>query len=281
MRWTHLLLLAGIFTAFASCKQDSRSGEVMLAKVEGSVLYLSDLGEIGKGKDPADSAEAVRIAVNSWVRETLMLKQAEKNLAEDQLNISKMVDDYRRSVITYRYEAELVRQKLDTVIGDEEIAAYYEQNKSNFELKDNIIKVIYVKVRQNAPGVNKVSGWYASNKEKDKESLRNYCLQYAENFYLDENSWLLFDDILKEIPIKLYDKEAFLQNNRRIETKDSTYLYYVNILGFMTRKSESPLSFEKENIRHILLNKRKVEFIKKMRESLYNEAIRNKEVEIY
>ena len=192
-----------------------------------------------------------------------------------------MVEDYRKSLITYEYESELVNQKLDTIVSDEEIGVYYEENKTNFELKDNIIKVIYVKVRKKAPKAEKVKDWYKSNETKDKDALASYCHQYAENFYLDENNWLLFDDVLKEIPIKLYDKEQFLQNNRTIETQDSTFLYFVNIKGFMTKNSASPLSFEKDNIRNIILNKRKVNLIKKMREDIYNEAVQNKSFEIY
>ena len=117
--------------------------------------------------------------------------------------------------------------------------------------------------------------------EKDKDALSNYCYQYADNFFLDNNNWLLFDDVLKEIPMKLYDKEAFLQSNRHIETQDSTHYYFVNIKGFMTKNSISPLSFEKENIKSIILNKRKVELIKKMREDIYNDGVKNKSFEIF
>ncbi len=243
-------------------------------------LYPSDIKDISS-KTEKDSAEVVKKKINNWIRETLLLQHAEKNLTEGKKNFDKMVNDYRKSLITYQYESELVKQKLDTIVSDEEIGKYYEENKSNFELKDNIIKVIYVKVNKKAPKLDKVKEWYKSNDVKDKDALASYCHLYGENFFLDENSWLLFDDVLKEIPMKLYDKEQFLQNNRSIETQDSTFLYFVNIKGFMTKNSASPLSFEKENIRNIILNKRKVALIKKMREDIYKEAVRNKLFEIY
>jgi hypothetical protein len=270
-----------VFFFLFSCKNSSSDfKEKPLAKVGDSYLFFSDLKEISFG-EKKDSAEAVKNFVNNWVREMVLLQKAENNLTEDKKKYDKMVEDYRKSLITYQYESELVKQKLDTVVNDEEISKYYEENKSNFELKDNIIKVIYVKVSKKAPKVEKVKEWYRSNDVKDKDALAGYCHQYAENFYLDENNWLLFDDVLKEIPMKLYDKEQFLQNNRSIEAQDSTYLYFANIKGFMTKNSASPLSFEKENIRNIILNKRKVDLIKKMREDIYNEAVQNKSFEIY
>jgi hypothetical protein len=116
---------------------------------------------------------------------------------------------------------------------------------------------------------------------KDREQLAGYCHQFAENFYLDDNSWLLFDDLLKEIPIQTYNKELFLQNNRFVEVVDSLHNYFLNIKGFKIRNSLSPLSFEKENIKNIILNKRKLELIMKMKQDVYNDALNNKKIEIY
>jgi len=269
---------------FSSCgnKSSQKQNEKAVARAGDSYLYISNLKEIIKKEtEKKDSAEIVRKYINNWVRETLLFQQAEKNLTDDKKNFDKRVEDYRKSLITYEYESELVKQKLDTIVVDDEIQKYYDENKSNFELKDNIIKVIYVKVRKNAPKVDKVREWYRSDNQKDRDALASYCYQYAENFFLDDNNWLLFEDVLKEIPMKLYDKEAFLQNNRNLETQDSTHYYFVNIKGFMIKNSISPFSFEKENIRSIILNKRKVELIKKMREDIYNAAVAAKSFEIF
>jgi hypothetical protein len=278
-----------LFLCLLSCNFPSpspKSNEKPLARVGDTYLYPSDIKNIFSKQEflseQKDSVKIVSNYINNWIRENLLLQKAEKNLTEDKImKFAQMVDDYRKSLITYQYESELVKQKLDTIVDISEIEKYYEENKSNFELKDNIIKVLYVKVRKTAPKVEKVKEWYKSNVPKDKDALTNYCYQYAENFYLDENTWLLFNDVLKEIPIKLYDQEAFLQNNRFIETQDSVYYYFVNIKGFKIKNSISPLSFEKENIRNIILNKRKVELIKKMREDIYNEGVKNKTFEIY
>ena len=265
----------------SSCGNSSTdSKEKPLPRVGDTYLYSSDLKDISS-KGDKDSAEKANKFINNWIHETLLLQHAEKNLTQDKKKFDKRVEDYRKSLVTYQYESELVKQKLDTIVSDDEIGKYYEENKSNFELKDNIIKVIYVKVNKKAPKLEKVKEWYKSNDVKDKDALASYCHQYAENFFLDENNWLLFDDVLKEIPMKLYDKEQFLQNNRTIETQDSTFYYFANIKGFMIKKGTSPLSFEKEDIRNIILNKRKVELIKKMREDIYNEAEQNKSFEIY
>lgn len=257
--------------------------EGAIARVFESYLYADDIKNIvPKNTKAEDSIALVKKYINSWITETLILHKAEQNLTEEQKNVEKQLKDYRNSLITFVYERELVNQKLDTIVNDSAIANYYNSNKNNFELKDNIIKVVYVKVNKKAPNLQKVKLWYRSELPKDKEALENYCHQYAENFYLDDNAWLLFDDLLKEIPIQpTYNKELFLQNNRFIEVSDSASLYFVNIKGFQIKNSISPLSFEKENIKNIILNKRKLELINKMKEEAFNEAQNNKDVEEY
>ncbi|MEW6467434.1 MAG: peptidyl-prolyl cis-trans isomerase [Bacteroidota bacterium] len=256
-------------------------GQRAIARVNDAFLYESDIADlVPPGTSAADSLEKVRVYIDNWIRETLILQKAEKNLGDQEKDVKKQLEDYRRSLITYAYEKALVYQKLDTLVTDREIELYYKEHQKDFELKDNIVKVTYVKVKRNAPKLDKVKQWYKSENEKDIAQLRSYCIQFAENYFIDNNSWLLFDDLLKEIPMKMYDKELFLQNNRFVETADSLNLYFVNIKGFMIRNSISPISFEKENIRSIILNKRKLQLISKMKEDVYQEAMRNKEFEI-
>ena len=255
---------------------------IAIARANNDYLYMDDVIDlIPPGTPSKDSAELIRKYIDNWVRESLVIQKAESNLAEEQKNVEKQLRDYRNSLITYIYEKELVKQKLDTVVADTEIEQYYNNNQADFELKDNIIKVIYVKVDKKAPGIDKLKKWYKSDNMKDREQLASYCHQFAANFYLDDASWLLFDDLLKEIPIQTYNKELFLQNNRFVEVSDSLSDYFVNIKGFKIRNSLSPLGFEKENIKTIILNKRKLQLITKMKEDVYNDAANNKKIEIY
>jgi hypothetical protein len=278
------LYIIALILALASCRPRSTEkpkGEPV-ARVFDKYLYKEDIAPlVSADMPPEDSARIVQNYISNWVHEMLIVKKAEDNLADDKKNVEKQLQDYRNSLITYAYEQELIRQKLDTVIRDNEIETYYNANKSNFELKDNIIKVRYIKVNKKAPYLDRVRKWYKSDSPKDIQSLQSYCFQFAENFYMDDNTWLLFDDLLKEIPIETYNKELFLQNNRFVEVEDSSSYYFVNIKGFMVKNSASPLGFEKQNIRNIIINKRKLELISKMKNDLFRDAQDKKDFEIY
>jgi hypothetical protein len=278
------ILSYSLILLLAACGSGTEKDKnrVAIAMANNEYLYEDEIKNLIPAGTPAkDSVDLLKKFIDNWVRESLVIQKAEVNLTDEQKNVEKQLEDYRNSLITYTYEKELVKQKLDTLISEEEIEQYYNNNQADFELKDNIIKVIYVKVNKKAPGIDKLKKWYQSDNLKDREQLAGYCHQFAENFYLDDDSWLLFDDLLKEIPIQTYNKELFLQNNRFVEVSDSLNSYFLNIKGFKIRNSISPLSFEKENIKNIILNKRKLELITKMKQDVYNDAANNKKIEIY
>jgi hypothetical protein len=256
--------------------------EEAVARVHDQYLYKSDLSQIIiPGTTPEDSAIVVNSYIQNWIKKQLVLYKAEANLDEEKKNVEQKLIEYRNSLITYIYESELIRQKLDTTVSDEEILKYYEENNRNFELKDNIIKVLYLKVKKDAPKIKKVKDWYKSGNPKDRIQLEEYCYQYASDFHLDDETWLLFDELLKKVPIKTYDKEAYLKNNRFIEIEDSTDLYLVNIREMKIRESLSPLSFVRDDIRVLIINKRKLDLIREMENTTYEEALRKNEFEIY
>ena len=275
-----IFFLIALFACHSKPEKDQN--RKALARANNSYLYEDDLKDVVPyGTASKDSLELVKKYIDNWIQETLLVQKAESNLTEDKKNVEKQLQDYRNSLITFAYEKELVSQKLDTAITDTEIEEYYNNNKENFELKDNIIKVIYVKVNKTAPDIKNLQTWYKSDDPKDRALLSSYCHQFAANFYLDDSTWLFFDDLLKEIPINTYNKELFLQNNRLIEVSDSSYNYFVNIKGFKIRNSLSPMGVEKENIKNIILNRRKLQLIAKMKEDIYNDAVNTNQIEVY
>lgn len=273
-----LLLILLVFTY--SCQSDSKSKDRIVARVNETYLYHKDLnGVLPKNISKSDSTELINEYIENWVKQQLLIKQAEKNLTEEDQDFTKQLEDYKNSLLIYKYEAQLVKQNLDTLITDDEIADYYEKNKSNFELKENIVKVIYVKVPKTV-STAQARVLINSYRPQDLKRLQDFCAKNAVNYYLDDQSWLLFNDILKEIPIKTYNQEEYLKNNRVIEIQDSNFSYLLNIKGFMIKEGISPLSFEEDRIRNIIINKRKLKLIEDMKNDIYNNAVKKGTFEI-
>jgi hypothetical protein len=278
-----VLLFALFITAFSACDKLRRADTPgnAIARAFDQYLYDTDIiGIVPAGVSSEDSAQIVSDYIDNWVRKMVVLNKAEKNLPDANKNVEKQLLDYRNSLVTYAYEQELIKQRLDTSITDQEIEEFYTANQNSFELKDNIIKVLYLKLDSNSPKLDKVKLWYRSSAAKDRKLLEDYAYQYAINYYFDDENWLFFDDLLKEVPLTLYDKEQFLKNNRFLELKDSTFTYLINIKGFKVKSSISPLSFERDNIRNMILNQRKLKLIANMEKKAYEDAVKNEDFEI-
>lgn len=280
-----LLISALLIPVFIGCSllpgKAKKEGKPV-ARVYDSYLYLDDLqGVVPHGTNVNDSTEITMAYINNWIRQELLLKQAEDNLDEANRDFSKQIEQYRNSLIIYAYESELVKQKLDTVVPQSEIEAYYKANQNNFYLRENIVQASYVILKKNSPLSTKIKSLLVSNREADKEKLQTLCQENGADYMLNDGTWMGFSDLIRKIPLKVDDQEDFLSKNKYYEVTDSTTMYFVAISAYKSKESISPLNFEIENIRTILLNKRKAELLKQMEEDLISDAVKHSKYEIF
>ncbi len=259
-----------------------KSSENVLARVYDEYLYESELKDVVPAEYTVrDSILIVQNYINNWISQKLVLHKAQRNLLEKDMLFKKQLEDYKNSLIIYKYETKLIHQRLDTVVTDEEIETYYNNNIGNFQLKDNIVKVYYARFNRMIPEIKKIRRFFNSNIPEYRDSVEVYIENLADLYYLDDETWILFDDVLKFVPINTYNQEAYLKNHRKIEITDNDYVYFVRFSDFKIKDGVSPLSFEKENIRQIIINKRKLDIVGKMREEVFQSALENNEFEIY
>jgi hypothetical protein len=272
-----LLLLTG------SCENTRfNNSETVLARVNDTYLYASNLaGLVPEGVSTADSLAICRNYVDNWVKNQLLLSHAEKNLTDAQKDFSRQLEDYRNSLIIYKYETELIRQSLDTVISDEEIEGYYEANQQNYRLSDNIVQVVFASVDAESPNRKRIKSLVMSDLQEDRDSLEFYCLRYAVDYEIADENWIVFNDFLTRVPIKTVNPEAYLSNNKFVELKTEHEVYYIHFLDYMLTDSISPLTLEQNNIKSIILNMRKKKLIKAMKQEIQQQALKDNDFEYY
>ncbi|HFB61906.1 MAG TPA: hypothetical protein ENJ69_02870, partial [Bacteroidetes bacterium] len=218
------LFLVAMWLALAGCQPKKDTGDAPLARVGDTYLYVNDLkGLIPQGASPRDSLLFCQSYINKWVHTQLLLQQAEKNLPEEKLDFKKRLEEYRNALIIYQYETEYVRQNMDTVVTEKEINDYYNSHLKDFQLKENIVKVIYAildRKREDAPQLEKTF-WKIFHLPDSVllDSLENFAPVMAENFSTDTNTWIPFNRLLKVIPIETYNQSLYLKNHRIIKLK--------------------------------------------------------------
>ncbi|MGB0886928.1 MAG: hypothetical protein ACPGSL_02290 [Vicingaceae bacterium] len=261
---------------------DEEVTELPIARVGDKILLESDIvGIVPLETTLTDSSLIINNYIQGWVKDNLILQKAELNLKENQKDVKKQLEDYRNSLIIFSYEKELIKQRLDTVVNNKEIETFYAENNQNFELKDDIVKLRYLKINKKAPKLKKLRKLYKTEKKEELEKLKELAHQYAEKFHLNENQWIYFDELKQEIPFNLSQNSNFLKNNINLEIEDSLSIYFVHINDFKLKGGVSPLSFESHNIKNIIINKRKLSLVNRIREELYQEALMAKDFEIY
>jgi len=276
------LLFAGLIILTACLNSSNRGSDNVLARVYNDYLYESEVKAlVVPGASPKDSLAIVQNYINNWIRQKLTLYKAEANLLQEDLQFEQQLEDYRNSLIIYAYESKLVSQNLDTIVNDEEIEKYYNDNVGNFQLKDNIVKTYYARFDSDIPEIRRINRFFYSNTPEHLDSLEVYIESFSDLYYLNDEVWILFKDVLHFVPIQTYTQEAYLQNHRKIEITQEPYIYFVNIVDFKIKEGVSPLSFEKENIRQIIINKRKLNIINQMRDDIFETALSNNDFEIY
>lgn len=272
-----------LFASFGLLSCNADDGKIdAVARVYDQYLSQAELRRaIPYGLSAKDSAELADDFIQQWMMQNIVLKRAENNLRDEQKDVSQQLEDYRTSLIIFAYETELIKQKLDTIVSDKEIETYYNNNPGNFELKSNIIRLRYIKLPKNTPNTDKARKWFSSKNQEEMDKLEQFAKLYAVNYLLDDNNWLLLDDVIKEIPLNEGIINSAKNSSRVVELDDKEYHYLVAITGVMVKDSQAPLAFERNTIRNIILNKRKILLIEKMQQDAYKDALNEKDIEVY
>jgi len=266
-----------------SCKNvGTDEKDEVLAVVEDEYLYASKLRDvIPKGTPPQDSLTLAKNYINNWVRQKLLVNQAERNLSDEQKNFDKQLEAYRNSLIVYRYQTLLIKQKIDTVVTGEEIRKYYEAHKESMILRENIVRVNYVKLNDDILDIAPFRELIRSDEPNDKARLDSLCEVHTADCFLNSNYWIGFNELIVKIPIQTLEQENYLRNHAIVELKAESYVYLLRFIEYKLKGEQSPMAYEKNNISRIILNKRKTAFIKNMEDELFDRALENNEVEIF
>lgn len=272
--WVGLMSACGLFS--------TEDNEPRAAEVDSKVLYVSDvLKMLPDGISAEDSTVMYQSLVREWVKQNLLLKRAELNLAAEELDVNEKLESYKRSLLIYSYENQYIRQNLDTSVTDDEIAMYYEENKENFKLKDNIAQLVFVQLPANSKEVNRLLKLMGSEKEEDKEEFEDFCIQHAVRYQLNKNRWMIFNEAIAELPTSL---QSQAQNNFKkgtVTLSDSTGHFILNIMETREAKSVAPVEYETASIRNIILNKRKLDLVKQLEQQIFDEGISKKHAQIH
>ena len=282
MRYWWIVSLT-ILSACEFFKPKETTSEPPIAKAVDSYLYASDLeGLVPSTISQIDSTKLAAKYVEDWVKKQLMISRSSQAIDFNEAEIERKVLDYRYALMVHAFEKQYIDKNLNRNVSNEDIQSYYEDKSDNFVLKQNIIKCLYVQTPKNAPNLNQFRRNFRAYPDGNKEDLNSYISQFATKSFLEDTTWIIFDELILTTPLEsLQDKNQFLTKNTYSETSDEEYIYFLKIFDYKISNETSPLEFIKEDIENIIINKRKLALKKELEAKIYEEAEQNEEFEIY
>lgn len=264
------------------CGKTEEDNDKIVAHVGEKKLFLSEVSQfVPSDVEIQDSMLIANDYIRKWVNRELLIQKAEENLSPEQKNLNREIEEYRNSLIIYKYKNELMNQQMDTLVTREQIEEYFKANPDNFKLNKNIVKAVFIKTPIDLARASLIKDLIKDNSEEGKNDLREYCIQYAKSFDFFNDSWVNFEIVKNNIPEAIDNEKQFLTRNKQIEMEDSSFYYFVYINDYELQNELAPIDYVEKNIKNLILNTRKIEFLKQVEENIYKEGVRQNRFEIY
>ena len=271
--------------SFSSCtfffkETDDR---LKVARVNDTYLYYDDIKDlVSENTSKEDSILLVQNYINRWATQQLFVDGAMLNLSESQqASFNKLVNQYKNDLYTKAYIEALVKRSIDTTVTDEESKMYYQANEEVFKLNEDLIKFRYVHVDENIIDFNKIEQKFKRFNKSDKKELDSISVQF-KSYSLNDSIWIKVSQVINKISIiSSGNKNELLKKSNFVQLKDSLGVYLMQINDVLLRGDTAPLEYLKPTIDQIVINQRKLELIKQLEKDITQDAIKNKQFEIY
>ena len=278
----HIALAATMSVLTITCSQ--KDAPAPLARVYDKYLYPSDLDpKLLANISHSDSIILIKAYIDKWVQNQLLLNLAETNLSDEDKNVERELDNYRTSLLIFKYEQAYIAQKLDTTFSEDDALKYYKDHQEAFALDHNIVKALYVKLRKEAQQMKRIRELYRSNLEEDLQTLDNLAYQAATKYDFFGDRWVNLDLILQQLP-HTDNPSTYMSQVRRngyIDVEDDEFIYLVHFKEVMTKGETMPYEYTANQIRIIMLNARRSNTIRTLERDVVMRGHDKGAVEIY
>ncbi len=273
-----LILLA---TSCSYFKKDAEPDAI--ARVGEEFLYPEDIKDlVPDGSTEADSIQIVESYINRWATQKLLIAKAELNLRDTKkLEFDNLVKQYKIDLYTKAYIEELVKQTIDTAVTSEELKEYYNSNKDNFRTSEALLKLRYIHLQNDNPKYEIIKQKFFDYNKKDKQFWETYKLQFKD-FAMNDSVWVEMNQVYKKLPfVTPENRDTYIAAGKSIQYRDSLDMFLVKIVNVTNKNQVSPFEYLQPTLKQVIVNKRKVELIKKIEKEITDDAIKDKEYEIY
>lgn len=276
-------LLLGSMLLMSGCsamEKKQQAGAVV--ELNGHYIYQSTLDALTLGLSGEDSTRVAQQYIRQWAQDILLYDEA---TTRSNKQIEALVEDYRRTLYVQAYEDKLVDKRMSKTILDSTVLDIYQSMPDRFRLDESIMQGVLVIVPTDAPQIDKLRATLSKvsgeGSVKALDEVEKYVYQNASGYEIFADKWMTTTEMMNHMPIERTEFENRLKARNMVEVSDSTKLYILQVTAKHMRGEAMPVEYARPEIEKIILNARRVEFLRKERERLYNEAIQGKKITFF
>jgi hypothetical protein len=265
-----------------SCQENNEQNadNFLLARVYNKSLYIKDLeGMFPPGTSTYDSSLITNAYTQRWLREAVLLYEAENNLSKD-LNVDRLVRDYRSSLVRNNYEQVLLEQLMETEISKSELSTFYEKNKIQYQLDNPIIKGYLLEVPKIISIRDSLKLLWKNPNEANLARLKTICEEYELSYFLDINKWNEWDKLAVHLPRNIGFDE-FSRKGKDFTIQDGEFEIWVKIMDSKKPQEIPPIDYVEEQLKRMLLLSRKTKLLEEKKEDMFEIAKRKGQIEVF
>lgn len=273
-RFLIILSIVIISTGCINSRRDPK--RVAVARAGDTYLYLDQIPQLVNGETSAiDSAGIIHDYINKWARTQFLYQKAVENLSPElREEIDSQLEKTRTDLVIYQYQRQMMFEKMDTTITEAELESYYSANQESFFLGSNIIKALFIKLPVETPDVYRIRSLARSNEQNDLQELESIGYQFADKFDDFNEKWIPFNRLSVELPDNIPNEENYLRRTTFYESRDSTHIYFIKIRDYKLRSTLAPFEYVRDDIKRIIWNNRRLDFIQNLENGIYNDALK-------
>lgn len=276
------ILSVGLLLFTGCSKTIDHKGKTPLVEVNQRFLYQEDLRAVlPVGVTGKDSTRLADHYIRNWIEDELLFQKAEGNIPDND-KIDERVDAFRRALIMHTYQEELINQTLSKSVSEADIEQYYQQNAVLFRAGQPYIQGLFMKVPLNAPQLNQVHNWMKKHTPENIDKLEKYSIGNAVSYDYFYDHWKPVSDFSAKLPLKEIDTNRnYFNQHRDVEVRDTAYHYFLHVENFLPEGEQLPLEYAQNEIKEILTNLKRAEFINQMQQDLYEKASEDNDIIYY
>ena len=277
-------MLSIVLPMFASCRAISRflNNDDIVAEVDGVLLMRSTLDEvIPDGISTEDSTRLAVQYINTWATDLVFQKIAEQQLSKSEKDVSREWEDYRKSLLKYRYEQLYINERLDTSVSDDLVDEYFNAHADKFVLQRPVMKARFLSIYGDSPRLEPIRKRMSSSEVDDLVEADSLAYSSAIKFTTWNDEWIDISELSMEFGV---DYQTLLGQIRGswIERKDTTGLVMLAYISEMKRTGEmAPLEYSAQSIKDMIVSARKQALVTDLERDLLNDARENGKFKIY